>query len=192
MENKVVIVGKAASGKDYLREHFERCGLLVCVSDTTRPKREGEVEGKEYNFIDKHTFLNRKANAKYVESGYFNTWYYGTPKDEWYSKDVFILTPSSVKTLKPKDRELCTVVYLDINEKVIRKRLEERGDIDTVERRMTSDNKDFLDFNDYDVKISEPEFCADTLLAYLQNPSKAKKVWLVFKNNLWRVKHLKF
>ena len=47
MENKVVIVGKAASGKDYLREYFERCGLLVCVSDTTRPKREGEIEGKE-------------------------------------------------------------------------------------------------------------------------------------------------
>lgn len=192
MRKKVVIVGKAASGKDYLKEYFESCGLLVCVADTTRPMREGEESGKEYNFIDKYTFLSRKFNRKYIESGYFNTWYYGTPKREWYEKDVFIMTPSAIGALSKSDRGSCTVVYLDIPQETLIERLEMREDSDSVERRVVADSSDFLDFKDYDIRVSNPKFCAKSLLDYILNPSKSKRNWLRVRDSISRIKNLKF
>ena len=45
------MVGKAASGKDHLRKRFESRGFKYAVTYTTRPPREGEVNGKDYYFI---------------------------------------------------------------------------------------------------------------------------------------------
>lgn len=171
MNKKVIIVGKAASGKDYLREYFESCGLSICVADTTRPKRKGEVDGEEYNFIRKEEFLRRKFSGEYLETGYYGTWYYGTPVSEWEDKKVFIMTPHAVSTLGEDMRKNSFVVYLDISEKVLRERLEKRGDADSVDRRIKADTKDFLDFTDFDLRVTEPEFCAESLLRYIVRPN---------------------
>jgi guanylate kinase len=48
---RIVLVGKAASGKDHLRKRFESRGFNYAVTYTTRPPREGEVNGKDYYCI---------------------------------------------------------------------------------------------------------------------------------------------
>ena len=48
---RIILVGKAASGKDHLRKRFESRGFKYSVSYTTRPPREGEIDGKDYFFI---------------------------------------------------------------------------------------------------------------------------------------------
>ena len=45
-KNKVILVGKGGSGKDYLRKIMENFGFLYCKSYTTRPIREEEENGK--------------------------------------------------------------------------------------------------------------------------------------------------
>ena len=47
---RIILVGKAASGKDHLRKKFESRGFKYAVTYTTRPPREGEIDGKDYLF----------------------------------------------------------------------------------------------------------------------------------------------
>lgn len=56
--------------------------LVLSKSFTTREKKDDEVEGEEYEYIDKKEFLKR------VQQGFFLEWaeiydnYYGTPKHQ--------------------------------------------------------------------------------------------------------------
>lgn len=77
----ILLLGKAASGKDYsakkLKELFGDKANLV-VSSTTRPKRQGEVNGIDYNFISLGSFLKKISAQEMLEYSVFNDWYYGT------------------------------------------------------------------------------------------------------------------
>ena len=48
--NKIILVGKGASGKDHLRKILEGRGFTYGISYTTRPPREGEIDGQDYYF----------------------------------------------------------------------------------------------------------------------------------------------
>ena len=51
------------------------------------------------------------------------------------------------------------VIYLAIPEEIRRERMNRRvGNADSVERRIASDRKDFENFTDYDIKITDPNF----------------------------------
>ena len=62
---RIILVGKAASGKDHLRKRFESRGFKYAVSYTTRPPREGEIDGKDY------IFLTDEEAKVLIESGFF-------------------------------------------------------------------------------------------------------------------------
>jgi guanylate kinase len=54
------------------------------------------------------------------------------------------------------------VVYLDIDRSVRESRLLGRQDKnDSVTRRLDADDIDFQSYNDYDLKITDPEFSSD-------------------------------
>lgn len=84
--NKPIIFalcGKSATGKDslakWLYSDLQNRGVNVnlIVSDTTRPPRPGEVNGKDYNFLTKRDYFRKS----HLESSEFRGWYYGTPAD---------------------------------------------------------------------------------------------------------------
>ena len=69
------------------------------------------------------------------------------------------MTPHGVSAINPIDRKHCTIIYLDIEEGIRKGRLEERGDVnDKIERRMVADHNDFRTYNDYDIKVTDPNF----------------------------------
>jgi guanylate kinase len=156
---RLIIVGKGGSGKDYMRKILELRGFKYCVSHTTRPPREGEINGKDYYFITED-----EANRDFIEKGLFyeyvsfNDWIYGTSIDEFISSDLFIMTPSGLSSMEKLDREESFVVYLDIDEKTRRERLSSRNDADVLERRLGADREDFLKFSDFDARITDPFF----------------------------------
>ena len=60
--NKVILIGKAAAGKDHMRKVLEGRGFIYGTSYTTRPPREGEIDGQDYYFFqsvqcNKYIFL---------------------------------------------------------------------------------------------------------------------------------------
>jgi guanylate kinase len=158
--NKVILVGKAAAGKDHMRKVMESRGFVYGISFTTRPPREGEVHGKDYYFLTVEEFEQKIKEDFWYEYVTFNGWYYGTSKDQFYNTcNLFIMTPIGVSHIKPEDRGDCTIFYIDIPIEVRRERLLSRHmPGDSLDRRIEADENDFKNFTDYDIKINNPNF----------------------------------
>ena len=155
---RVVLVGRAASGKDHMRKTLEDKGFKYAVSYTTRPPRTGETNGKDYFFLSTEEFEKMIQNDEFYEYVSFNNWYYGTTKEQFYNDDVFIMTPHGISHVKPEDRKDTFIMFLDMKLGVRQRRLAQRSDADTVERRLEADNRDFADFKDFDIKITNHDF----------------------------------
>jgi guanylate kinase len=156
---RIVLVGKAASGKDHLRKKIESRGFKYAVSYTTRPQREGEVHGKDYYFISEDEAKVLIESGFFYEYVIFNGWIYGTSVTQFFSDDLFIMTPKGIHEIKPEDRLESFVIYLDIPSNVRIKRLNKRHmPGDSVKRRIEADELDFSDFTDYDLRITNSDF----------------------------------
>ena len=63
----ICLIGKSGSGKSTIEQKL--CSDLKInhvISHTTRPPRNGEVNGKDYNFITAKEFENNTKNDKYL------------------------------------------------------------------------------------------------------------------------------
>lgn len=81
----VILSGACSVGKHDLTERLlndSDLDLMYSVSLTTRPKREDEVDGKDYYFVDFKSFADAVKNHQLLEYTEFNGWYYGTPKNQ--------------------------------------------------------------------------------------------------------------
>jgi guanylate kinase len=162
-KEKLIIVGHGASGKDYLSDCLTKKGLKKSRTYTTRPMRDNEVDGEIYNFISVEKFKEMDSNGEFYEYETFKEdWYYGSTNEDWNSCNLFIKTVGGVDQIKEEDRKNCFVVFLDIPEEVRLERLLERNDNnDSLQRRMDYDKKDFENFEDFDLKISDENFDPD-------------------------------
>jgi guanylate kinase len=161
MENnkRTILVGKAASGKDYLRKRFESRGFKYAVTYTTRPPREGEVNGKDYFFISEDESKRLIESGFFYEYVIFNGWVYGTSVSQFYTSDLFIMTPAGISKIKPEDRLNSFIIYVDIDIQTRYDRLLNRDmPGDSVQRRIEADELDFSIFYDYDLRITNSNF----------------------------------
>ena len=153
---RIILVGPGGSGKDHLRKRLEKRGFRHSVSHTSRPKRETEIDGKDYHYKPISFFEDNKE--LFYEIEVFNGWYYGTSWEEFHKSDLFVMTVKGVKSLKSEHRKESLVLYLNPPKDVIIERLKARKDADNVWRRMAEDDKDFSGFKDYDIEIKNPDF----------------------------------
>lgn len=154
-----ILTGKSGSGKDtLLNELINKGAFIPIVSDTSRPMREGETEGKEYYFKTKKEFLEKIEKGKYLEYRSYDTlvnnvpdtWYYGSPKlsleDIYRYEYITVLDfDGTEQYLKEYGSENCFVVYLEIDDKIRKERAIKRGSFDEVEwnRRFLDDEMKF-------------------------------------------------
>ena len=159
-KSRIILCGKAASGKDHLRKILEGRGYNYGVSYTTRPPRKGEVDGKDYYFLEENEFKTLIEQGFFYEHVTFNGWYYGTSKEQWFNTDdVFIMTPSGISKLHAADRKQSFIIFIDIPIDIRRERLSQRNDnSDSIERRLEADDNDFSTFTDFDIRITDHNF----------------------------------
>ncbi|WP_425263723.1 guanylate kinase [Vibrio owensii] len=82
----LVISGGSASGKNHLVSHLcttqtinnQKCHLVTSM--TTRPPREGEIDGVDYTFVSKMEFETLIDRDSFIEFEDVYGEYYGTPK----------------------------------------------------------------------------------------------------------------
>ncbi len=76
-----VVSGPSGVGKDTVLERaFQRLsGIVRSVSATTRPPRNGEVEGIDYYFYSQDRFLAEIEQNAFLEYAQYGKNYYGTP-----------------------------------------------------------------------------------------------------------------
>ena len=158
MTNKPIILaicGKSASGKDTLAKSlsasispYYRTNLII--SDTTRPKRNSEQNGVDYNFLSERTFLQNIQDNKYFEYTVFRKWYYGTNKNS-VSNDAVNIGVFNVAGLEHmvylQHWYNIIPIYLDLNLEERLKRSYKREHKFKFEfiRRAFVDEKDFKD-----------------------------------------------
>lgn len=156
---RIILVGKSASGKDHLRKKFESRGFKYAVSYTTRPPREGEVDGKDYIFISDDESKVLIESGFFYEYVIFNGWVYGTSITQFHTDDLFIMTPAGISHIKPEDRLTSFIIYTDIDMSTRMERLANRNmPGDSMDRRIQADEMDFAEFNDYDLRITNEDF----------------------------------
>ncbi len=78
-----VVSGPSGAGKDTLVDalRLRMPRLKYSVSATTRPPRDGEVEGEAYFFLTREEFEKRKAAGQFLEHRSYQDNLYGTPRD---------------------------------------------------------------------------------------------------------------
>jgi len=156
---KIILVGKGAAGKDYLKNRLAGKGFIASVSCTTRPPRPNEVEGVDYFFIDRDSFMSIVDSGEMLEWMEFNGWLYGMTKEEFEKSDIMIMSKDGLSMLPKKYRDQCIVIYLDISRLCRVSRLANRNDKnDTVWRRLETDEEQFKNFKDYDIRIKNDDF----------------------------------
>jgi guanylate kinase len=155
-ESKIILVGKGGSGKDFLRKKFESRGFKYCVSYTSRPKRINEKDGVDYKFVSEDFFNNNVH--RFYEIADFNGWKYGRTIEDFEKSSLLIMTPSGIKKIKTEHRKKCLIIFLDVDKDILIERLMERKDADDAERRLIADDLDFVNFTDYDIRVTNPDF----------------------------------
>lgn len=76
MSKLFCIMGKSASGKDTIFKRLvqdESLGLKTIVSYTTRPMREGEMEGAEYHFVSREKLEDFRSRGLVIECRDYDT-----------------------------------------------------------------------------------------------------------------------
>lgn len=149
-----IYMGKSAAGKDFLQHKDMKTGLKPIISYTTRPMRDGEVNGVAYHFVDREEFETLRLQKKFVESRSYHTlvnnvpdiWYYAAP---WVNPDdnwVTVLDLDGAQAfLTAYGSSKIELILVEADEEIRKKRAMSRGGFDEIEwnRRVIADNNDF-------------------------------------------------
>ena len=150
------LMGKSASGKDSIfHKLLEKTGWKKLIPYTTRPMREGEVEGQEYHFIRKQEFESGIHSGLMAEHREYDTvfgkWYYGTvlPSDITTGPSCKSTLASYLQLKKKLGHENIFPIYIEVPDKMRLARAfhreEGRGKMTEEEilRRFKADAEDF-------------------------------------------------
>lgn len=165
---RVIIVGRAASGKDYLRMAFQKAGFVYQVGYTTRQPRVGEEHGIDYFFVTEEKFNHMTEQELWHEKVVFNGNQYGTRKDQFHSDEtcVFIMSPEGLRSLNARDRKESLIVFLNMDSKSLESRLKARRmSLESIARRQLADRQ----FDSYvvggpGIVVTHPTFDADRIV----------------------------
>lgn len=153
----VAICGKSASGKDtflknYLKQNSSANKILLA---TSRPIREGEVEGKDYTFCKRSKI--KKSAEKYLWPIEYNDWTYAIVKDsiKEEKENIGVFNLYWIKKLLSSESTDYNIIlvnlYADDKERLFRSlNREENPDCKEICRRFLADEDEW---NDVDFQI---------------------------------------
>ena len=157
----IVIVGESASGKSTLQSVLtKKYNLKRVITYTTRPPRENEINGVDYNFISKEEFESKINEGFFAEYTMYRGWYYGTAIDCCGKDDtVAVLNPQGMRSLKKLDFDFISF-YLCVDRRSRLIKILQRGDdIEEAYRRNLTDVGQFIGIeNEVDYTITNDDY----------------------------------
>ena len=158
------IMGKSASGKDSIYEYFLRETKLFrkIVLYTTRPVRQGELNGVDYFFVGEEELKNLEQQGVVIERRDYHTvkgnWTYFTVKDETIDLKAsdYLAVGTLESYLKMKEyygEEALCPVYIEVEDgerlsrAIEREKKQKVPQYEEMCRRFLADQRDFSEEN---------------------------------------------
>ena len=122
----ICLIGASGSGKSTLEKILsERFGYNKIISYTTRKPRIGEINGKDYFFINNEKFEDMIHNGLFAEyDEYSQKRIYGTLKNDYQEGNkVVVLTPNGYRQLKkncPNEKIFAVLVEANLGTRIKR------------------------------------------------------------------------
>lgn len=171
----IALFGPSGVGKDAIQNRIASSyeDMHKIISCTTRPKRDYEVEGQDYFFLEPIQFAQKVLDGSMLEATSFRAWMYGTPIDA-LDKDkinIGVFNIAGIECLLEDSRLEVVPVYVEVSPKTRLMRAlsrEQNPDCHEVCRRFLADEQDFAKINagdgfDYYVIHNEEEMTLETV-----------------------------
>ena len=134
----VILSGVSGAGKDTIKkELIQRMDNVESLpSYTSRPIREGDVDGQTYKFVSKQEFETMIANGEFYEYDIHHDNYYGTSRKllnekinngKIIVKDIDVNGTEHLIELLGNDTKIVTI-FLRVPKEELKRRLENRVD----------------------------------------------------------------
>ena len=159
----IIISGPTGSGKTSVCQKIVKVdrGVKYSVSATTRPKRSGEREGKDYYFIDQSKFKRWIRETRFSEWAKFHDYYYGTPRanlEGLLSKGREVILDIDFQGRKAIRKVYPDGVYIFLLPPTfddLEKRLRKRGTetIEDIRQRLLGIGNEFKGFKEFDYLV---------------------------------------
>ena len=160
----IIVSGPSGAGKDtivneYVKLHPED---EISVSMTSRPMRDGDVEGVSYYFKTKEEFEKAIIDGDLLEYALYNGNYYGTPKSEVEKRIenginvILVIEVVGAMNVKNMMKDDCTLIFImPPSMEELRNRLINRGtdSKESIESRLDIAKKEIEESKKYDYKI---------------------------------------
>ena len=159
----VVVSGPSASGKTTVLAGLrEMCRPWhFAVTATTRPMRPGEVDGKDYIFMDTADFLRARERDELLESAQVYDRWYGVPR--WQVRDPLIagkdvilgIDVQGAATIRSIAPEALTIFVMPASLDELRSRLAQRGteDESEMQRRLQEASVELGRIGEFDYRV---------------------------------------
>ncbi len=140
--------------------------LHISASYTTRPRRSGEVDGRDYHFVDHRDFLQKVEDGSFLEHARVFDNYYGTDRQEVLDQldqgyDVILeIDWQGAQQIRSSMSETVSIFILPPSEEVLHQRLVDRGQDgeEVIERRMRDAKAQISHYSEYDYLVVNDDF----------------------------------
>ncbi len=170
----IIFSGPSGVGKGTVRDLFienEELNLAYSISMTTRAPRAGEVDGEDYFFVSRETFLKAIENGELLEYAEFVGNFYGTPiaevnrlRDEGKNVLLEIEVQGALQVIE-RAPDALSIFLVPPNMEELRRRIEGRRteSAEVVHERLSKAAKEMELVNQYRYVIcnDDPDFAAD-------------------------------
>ena len=173
------ITGLSGAGKTSISKKIltKDKSIALSISCTTRPRRVGEKNKKDYIFIDNLNFEEIKKKKAFLESAKVFGYHYGTLKktiEDFFKKKkdvLFDIDWQGYQQLKQSGQDVVGIFILPPSKKELIQRLEKRGR-DTkseMKKRMNLVQDEISHFPEYDYVVINKDInkCADQILSII-------------------------
>ena len=164
--------GKTSISKKLLQKDKK---VSLSISCTTRPKRKGEINKKDYIFISEDNFIKQIRKGKFLEYASVFGYRYGTLQQTVSNffkkkKDVlFDIDWQGYQQLKQSGLEVVGIFVLPPNKRELIRRLKNRGrdTPDEMKKRMSLAQDEISHFPEYDYVVVNNDL--DICVSKIQN-----------------------
>lgn len=165
MNNGILIIlsGPSGSGKDTVLNELvkNREDIKISVSMTTREKRQGEIDGYHYYFVDREYFERKISEDKMLEYAEYADNYYGTPKapvDEMLSNGKAVILKIEVQgaeKIRKLYSDVISIFLMPPSMRVLEERLRARNteDEETINHRLVIAREEMKKAPEYDYVV---------------------------------------